>query len=93
MHFPGWSVEALKFLVQERNVLAIGHETTDTDPGFNVSIDRYSAQAYILGENRYLVALLANLDKVPEAGAMAVISFPKPEKGSGFPARVFAILP
>jgi kynurenine formamidase len=31
--------------------------------------------------------------QVPEAGAIAVVSFPKPKGGSGFPARVFAILP
>jgi len=37
--------------------------------------------------------LLANLDKVPEAGAIVVVTFPKPKGGSGFPARVFAILP
>jgi kynurenine formamidase len=36
---------------------------------------------------------MANLDKVPEAGALVVVSFPKPGGGSGFPARVFAILP
>jgi hypothetical protein len=37
--------------------------------------------------------LLTNLDQVPEAGAIAVVSFPKPKGGSGFPARVFAVLP
>ena len=37
--------------------------------------------------------LLTNLDQVPEAGAIAVVSFPKPKGGSGFPARVFAIVP
>ena len=93
MHYPGWSLEALKFLVQDRNIVAIGQETTDTDPGVNVTEDRYPAETYILGENRYQIELLANLDQVPEYGAIAVITFPKPLKGSGFPARVFAILP
>jgi kynurenine formamidase len=37
--------------------------------------------------------LLANLDKVPEAKAIVVVAFPKPKGGSGFPARVFAIVP
>ena len=37
--------------------------------------------------------MLANLDQVPEAGALVMVSFPKPEHGSGFPARVVAILP
>ena len=93
MHYPGWSLEALKFLVEDRKILAIGHETTDTDGGLNVSVDRYPAQTYIHGENRFQIELLSDLDPVPEYGALAVVSFPKPEKGSGFPARVFAILP
>lgn len=93
MHYPGWGVEALKFLIKERNVSAIGHETTDTDAGFNVSVERYPAQTYVHGENRFQIELLTNLDQVPEYGALAIISFPKPEKGSGFPARVVAILP
>ena len=48
---------------------------------------------YILSTNHYQIELLTNLDQVPEAGAIAVASFPKPKGGSGFPARVFAILP
>ena len=40
-----------------------------------------------------LTGYLANLDKVPDAGAIVVVTFPKPKGGSGFPARVFAILP
>ncbi len=93
MHYPGWSVEALRFLVEERNIVAIGHETTDTDPGSEVSKSRYPAQTYIHGKNRYQVELLTNLDKLPASGAIVVVSFPKPEGGTGFPARVFAILP
>ncbi len=93
MHYPGWSVDALRFLVEERNVVAIGHETTDTDPGKEVSRGRYPAQAYIHGKNRYQVELLTNLDKLPAMGAIVIVSFPKPEGGTGFPARIFAILP
>jgi len=32
------------------------------------------------------------LAKVPESGAMVIVSFPKLKNGSGFPARVFAVL-
>ena len=69
------------------------HETTDTDPGLATTKDDYSLEAYILGINHYQIELLANLDQVPESGAVVVVSFPKPKGGSGFPARVFAILP
>jgi len=92
-HYPGWSLEVLKYLYEERGVTASGHETTDTDPGLAVSRDDYSLETYILSRNHYQIELLANLDAVPEAGALVVAAFPKPLGGSGFPARVFAILP
>src|SRR5256714_4075261 len=92
-HYPGWSLPALKYLYEERKITASGHETTDTDPGLATTKEDYSLEAYILGLNHYQIELLANLDQVPEFGAIVVVSFPKPKGGSGFPARVFAILP
>lgn len=92
-HYPGWSLPALKYLYEERKITASGHETTDTDPGIAASKDDYSLEMYVLSTNHYQIELLANLDQVPEAGAIAIISFPKPKNGSGFPARVFTIVP
>lgn len=92
-HYPGWSMEVLKYIYEERKTTASGHETTDTDPGIATTKDDYSLETYILKQNHYQIELLTNLDKVPEAGALVVASFPKPKDGSGFPARVFAILP
>ncbi len=80
-------------LVLAQQAAASGHETTDTDPGIATSQDDYSLEYYILNENHYQIELLTNLDKVPEAGAIAIATWPKPKKGSGFPARVFAIVP
>ena len=92
-HYPGWGLPALKYLYEERKITASGHETTDTDPGVATSKDDYSLETYILSTNHYQIELLTNLDQVPETGAIAIVSFPKPKGGSGFPARVFAILP
>ena len=92
-HYPGWGLPALKYLYEERKITASGHETTDTDLGVATSKDDYSLETYILSTNHYQIELLTNLDQVPEAGAIAIASFPKPKGGSGFPARVFAILP
>ncbi len=92
-HYPGWSKEVLTYLYEDRKITASGHETTDTDPGIATSKGDYSLETYILSQDKYQIELLTNLDKVPEYGAMVVVSFPKPRKGSGFPARVFAILP
>jgi kynurenine formamidase len=92
-HFPGWSHEVLKFLFETRKIAASGHETTDTNPGMDCSKGDFSMETYILGTNHYQIELLTNLDQVPEYGALVVAAFPKPKNGSGFPARVFAILP
>ena len=92
-HYPGWSMPALKFLYEQRKITASGHETTDTDPGIATTKNDYSLEAYILNTDHYQIELLTNLDQVPEAGALVVVSFPKPKGGSGFPARVFAIVP
>ena len=86
-------MEVLEYLYEERKITACGHETTDTDPGVATSRGDYSLDTYVLSTDHYQVELLTNLDRVPETGALVVVSFPKPKDGSGFPARVFAILP
>ncbi len=92
-HYPGWSLEVLRYLYQQRRITASGHETTDTDPGIAVSRNEFPLERYVLGRDHYQIELMAHLDRVPEQGALIVVTFPKPLGGSGFPARVFAILP
>ena len=93
-HYPGWSLPALKYLYG-RIARSLRQATKQliTDPGLAASKDDYSLETYILSTNHYQIELLTNLDQVPEAGALVVVSFPKPKGGSGFPARVFAIVP
>lgn len=90
-HFPGWSMPVLKYLFEERKITACGHETSDNAPG--VLDPDMAMERYVLSTNHYQIELLASLDQVPEFGALIVAAFPKPKNGSGFPARVFAILP
>jgi kynurenine formamidase len=92
-HYPGWSLPVLKYLYEERGITASGHEPTDTDPGIATSAEDYSLETFILSSNHYQIELLTHLDRVPEYGALIVVTFPKPKGGAGFPARVFAILP
>ena len=92
-HYPGWSKEVLTLLYEDRKITASGHETTDTDPGVATTKDDYALESYVLGLNHYQIEMLTNLDRVPEAGALIMVSWPKPEGGTGFPARVIAILP
>jgi kynurenine formamidase len=90
-HYPGWGVDGLTMLVEERGAVAVGHDTTDTDPGAVVGAGSAPAETYILAADRWQIELLAHLGDVPPVGAIVVASWPKPEEGSGFPARVFAI--
>lgn len=95
-HYPGWDLNAIKWLVKERNIGAIGHETADTDPGFITSNENnypYPGEKYILDQDRIQIELLANLDKVPATGALIICTFPKLKGGTGYPARCFAIVP
>jgi len=93
-HAPGWSLEALQFLFQERKIKAVGHETFDTDASIDyLKNGALLGEYYVLEQDTYQVELLKNLDKVPAKGAVIFNIVPKPEKASGFPVRSFAILP
>jgi kynurenine formamidase len=86
--FPAWALETVKFLVEQRGVTAIGHESLDTD-----TTDKMESETYILRNGRYQIEVMANLDKVPATGALIVVTWPNVKDGLGFPARAFAILP
>lgn len=92
-HFPGWSLEAVKFLVEERNVGSIGHETSDTEAPITSGKTNYEVEYYILEQDRIQVELLKNLELCPPAGALIFCTFPRVTGGTGYPARCFALCP
>jgi len=92
-HYPGWSSAVLTYLYTQRKVTATGHETTDTDTGLAATKGDFSLESYVLGTNHFQIEMMANLDQVPEQGALIIVTFPKPEGATGFPARAIAILP
>jgi kynurenine formamidase len=86
--FPAWSLEAIRFLYEQRGIMANGHESMDTD-----ATDDLKSEAWVLKHGHWQIEVMANLDKVPSTGALIVATWPKPAHGLGFPARAFAILP
>lgn len=92
-HTPGWSLEALKFLHEKRNVAAIGHETLDTDcaEDFRKNNDLVG-ERYWLSQDKYQVEVMANLSQVPATGSLIFIGAPKIDQAPGFTARVFAVV-
>lgn len=93
-HTPGWSKEAIEFLINERNIKAIGHETLDTDAGVRAAQTGFLYnELYLLEEDRFQVENLKDLDKVPASGALISISYPNWSQAAGSPVRAIAILP
>ena len=86
--FPGVSLEALKFLHLERQILFHGHEPLDTD-----TTAALVGEHWLLHSHYCQAEGVTNLDQVPEAGALVAIGFAKPEGGSGGYARYIAICP
>jgi kynurenine formamidase len=86
--FPAWSLAAVKFLYEQRGIVANGHESLDTDIS-----DDLKSETWLLTHGHWQIEVMANLDRVPATGALIVVSWPKPKGGLGFPARAFAILP
>ncbi|TFJ91767.1 cyclase family protein [Lentibacillus salicampi] len=93
-HAPGWSVEALQFLFEQRDIKAIGHETFDTDSALDFQKNgALIAEYFVLDQDTFQVEVMTNLDKIPAKGAVIFNIVPKAKGASGFPVRSFAILP
>jgi kynurenine formamidase len=86
--FPGVSLDALKLLHLDRKILFHGHEPLDTD-----TTPTLEGEHWLMHNNFVQAEGVANLDKVPEAGALVTIGFAKPLGGSGGYARYVAIAP
>ncbi len=89
MHFPGFSVEAVRVLI-ERGVSGIGCDTLSVDYGASTD---FEVHRLALGAGLYHLENLSDLSALPETGAFLIVAPIKLEGGSGGPARVFAILP
>lgn len=89
MHFPGYSAEAARFLVEGRNIIGLGIDTLRVDRGSSkdLLVHRYASSHSI-----YQLENVTNLAQVPEAGGTLVVAPSKVEKGiSGAPVRLLAM--
>jgi kynurenine formamidase len=89
MHFPGFSLEAARFLVQGRNTIGLGIDTLSIDYGPSQD---FPVHKYTLSHSLYHLENVASLDTVPAAGATVVVAPAKLEGGSGGPVRILALL-
>jgi kynurenine formamidase len=89
MHFPGYSVESAKLLI-ERGVVGLGIDTLSVDYGASKDFEVHRVD---LPAGLYNLENLANTESLPEWGAYLVAAPIKLAGGSGGPVRVFAVLP
>jgi kynurenine formamidase len=89
MHFPGYSPDAAKFLVQGRNALGLGIDTLRIDPGRSQDL---LVRQYTLAQSVYQLENVAHLDRAPVAGGMVVVAPNAASKRSQAPVRILALV-
>ena len=93
-HFPGYSPDAAKFLVEGRNVLGLGIDAPNIDwPKIDNGRSKdFAARQYTLSHSVYQLENVANLDRVPAVSATVVVAPTKLESGFSGPVRILALL-
>lgn len=92
-HSPGPTPEAVKFLVEERDIRGFGVETVGTDAGQGAHYTPpYPAHFYLHGAGKFGLQCLCNLDQLPATGAVLMAAPLKIKNGTGSPLRVLALV-
>jgi kynurenine formamidase len=89
LHFPGLSPEAAEWLINNRNIHAIGIDTPSIDYGQS---QLFKTHVNLMSENIPAFENLTNLDKLPNKGFYIVALPMKIKGGSGAPLRIIAFL-
>ncbi|MEJ1964689.1 MAG: cyclase family protein [Gammaproteobacteria bacterium] len=93
-HTPGFHPQCVPFLARERDILGVGVETVGTDAGQAGGFDpMFPCHTLMHGANKFGLASLTNLDKLPPTGAVVIAPPLKIVNGSGSPLRVLALVP
>ncbi len=89
MHFPGFHLEAVSYLLEEKDAVGIMVDTLSLD--FGASQD-FAVHYKWLPSNRWGIEGAANLGELPESGATVVVGAPKIKRASGGMSRVIAFV-
>ena len=90
LHFPGIGTDAAQWLVDNRNIAAIGIDTPSIDYGQSTD---FRSHVILYSENIVGFENLTNLDRLPATGAGIVALPMKIEGGSGGPLRIVGWVP
>jgi kynurenine formamidase len=84
-NMPEFSPDAALFLVEGRKVLGLGSDAPSLDTGD-------AAERYSLSRSVYHLEGVANLERVPERGAVVVVAPTKIERTASAPVRIMALV-
>jgi len=87
-HYPGFSNEAIQFLISQRNIAGIGVDVLSFDPGID---ENYTGHKMLFKAGKWGVECVANLDKIPKSGATIIVGAPKVGKATGGFSRIIAV--
>jgi kynurenine formamidase len=90
LHFPGFSSPAVAFLLAKRSITGIAIDTPSIDPG---SSRDFMVHRQLCAAQKLALENIANLEQIPESGALLYVIPMQIRDGTGAPARVFAELP
>ena len=92
-HQPGFSLRAVKWLI-DRGVLgargALGTDTFGPDPGTD---ERFRESSLVFHRHRIDLENLAHVAQLPPSGAWIVVGGPRNLHGSGSPATIYGLIP
>ncbi len=88
-HFPGIAPEAAEWLMKERQVVGLAVDTLSLDHGPSAD---FTTHTLWLPSGRWGLENVANLDRLPAAGATLVVGLPKVKDATGGPVRLLALV-
>lgn len=89
LHFPGFSLEAARTLIEVRRVAGLGSDTHGVDPGLDSA---FQVNRLVLADGGLVLECLAHLDELPPTGATLVIGTLPLVGGSGSPVSALAFV-
>lgn len=89
-HSPGWSLAAVRYLIDKTSAVGIGVDSCSIDPLIATDFPVHHAW---LGSGGWALENLNNLDDLPEQGGWLIAAVARIEGGTGFPVRPVAFVP
>lgn len=89
MHFPGFHIETIEMLLNERDAKGILVDTLSLDHGPSAD---FAVHYRWLPAGKWGIENVANLAELPANGATVVVGGPKIAGASGGPTRIFALV-